>query len=334
MLRAGISWDHQTESGALGRVIPMKYLVTGAGQIGSQLVSDLVGAGHDVVVLRRKDAPVPGAVVRSSDVLDRQLLRELVADVDAVFHCVHTVYDAKKWKEFLPSREQAVMDVAAEAGVPVVFPESVYGFGDQAVDLREGSELSPRSPLGEVRAQLMSAREQHAARTLSVVASDLWGPSAAPATSVAHLSVLGPRPQGKRGYAVGNPRLPHTLTYIPDLTVAMIFAAQRAASLAPDGNRVLHAPSPVAESLEDLNRLVSRVSGVRYRKLWAVPNQVLGVAGRFSPMMAEIRNQSYLWTRPAVLRPGVLTEEYGLNPTDVEAGVNSTIPGRRSQSMR
>ncbi|WP_129660481.1 NAD-dependent epimerase/dehydratase family protein [Rothia uropygialis] len=302
----------------------MKFLVTGAGQIGSQLVSDLVSGGHDVVVLRRRNSPVEGAAVVSGDVLDRQLLRNAMTGAAAIFHCVHTAYDAKKWKEFLPSREQAVMDAAADAGIPVIFPESVYGFGDQSVDLREGAKVNPCSPLGEVRALLLTARKRHPARTVSVVASDLWGPTALPATSVAHLAVLVPRPHGKRGYALGNPSLPHTLTYIPDLTSAMIYSALHAGALAPAGDRILHAPSSETGSLEDLNRLVSLRSGVRYKRLLPIPNLLLGAAGLVSPMMAELKNQAYLWNRPAILRPGVLAEEHGLKATTFEEGVEAT----------
>jgi len=93
----------------------------------------------------------------------------------------------------LPDREQAVMDVTAEYGVPVVFPESAYAFGTAAQDLDDGpddgpdggtaeravtGEVEPASPLGEIRARLLAARAAHPARTLSVVAADLIGPTA------------------------------------------------------------------------------------------------------------------------------------------------------------
>ncbi|MGO2883140.1 MAG: hypothetical protein ACTIC4_11035, partial [Corynebacterium variabile] len=81
---------------------------------------------------------------------DRDLLRRVVAGgpggdpvaepVAAVFHCIHTSYDARAWAADLPAREQAVMDVAAEYGVPVVFPESVYAFGTAAQDLDDGPD--------------------------------------------------------------------------------------------------------------------------------------------------------------------------------------------------
>lgn len=303
----------------------MKYLVTGAGQIGSQLTHDLVDAGHDVVVLRRRQVDVGGVQVLGGDVLDRDLLATAMDGVGAVFHCIHTAYDAKQWEQVLPTRELAVMDAAADAGVPVVFPESVYGFGEQSVDLSEGAELAPISPLGEVRARLLKARKEHRARTISVVASDLWGPTAAPKTSVAHLSVLVPRPQNKRGFAMGNPTMPHTLTFIPDLTRAMAYAADHASEVAPEGDAILHAPSQDTGSLEDFNRTVSGRVGVRHKKLVRIPRALLAAAGRINPMMAELRNQAYLWDRPAILRSGVLTEEHGLNPTDVGASLKRTL---------
>src|SRR5699024_1937441 len=168
----------------------MHFLITGAGQIGTQLVRDLTDAGHTATVLRRSSTPVPAARTHSGDAADPALLRAAADGATAIFHCIHSSYDHRAWLRDLPHRETAVMDAAAARGIPVVFPESVYAFGEGARSLAETSAPAPASPLGQVRARLLAARAAHPARTLSVVAADLIGPTAEAQSSVFQLLVM------------------------------------------------------------------------------------------------------------------------------------------------
>lgn len=69
----------------------MEYFVTGGtGFIGSHLIDDLVGEGHDVVVLTRSrsnasDLPDDIEVVEG-DITEKESMREAMAGVDGVFH--------------------------------------------------------------------------------------------------------------------------------------------------------------------------------------------------------------------------------------------------------
>lgn len=307
----------------------MRYLVTGAGQIGAQLARDLVAAGHRVTVIRRGAGVPDGADLVRGDAGDRDLLRRVIAGdvagepvtepVAAVFHCIHTSYDSRAWATDLPGREQAVMDAAAECGVPVVFPESVYAFGVAARDLDEHTAeravtgaVEPASPLGEVRARLLAARAAHPARTLSVVAADLVGPTADPASSVFQLLVFGPAAAGKRVWVLGDPDVPRSVTWIPDLTSAMVVSAEHAEELAPEGSAVLLAPTALTMTQR---KMAEAVAPDGHARVSHIPWWVLRAAGVFSPMMRELWWQRYLWDAPAVVRPGLLEERHGLRPT-------------------
>lgn len=294
----------------------MHAAVFGAGQIGSALVPLLISAGHSVTIVRRRAWTEEGAArlspagqgdgltLLTGDAGDPALLRRALDGVDAVFHLIHAAYSTEVWRRELPPRERAVMDAAAEREIPVVFPESVYAWGHQAEDLHEGRPVSPCSPLGQVRAEMLAARREHPARTLSVVASDFIGPTAA-ATSVQAL-VLDRAAAGRRGVVFGDPDQLHSLTRLPDLAAALLRCAEHAEDLAPSGDAVLHAPTPPARSLRTEAHEAATTAGVPLRGMLAVPGPLLRGAGRFSATARELQRQRYLWTRPCVLRPGVL----------------------------
>lgn len=293
----------------------MHSLITGAGQIGTQLVSDLTESGHSATVLRRSSAPVPGARTLSGDVADPALLRKAARGAAAIFHCIHSSYDHRAWLRDLPHRETAVMDVAAELGTPVVFPESVYAFGEDARSLAETSATAPVSPLGEVRAQLLAARAQHPARTLSVVAADLIGPTADEQSSVFQQLVMGPAARGRRAWVMGDPDAARTFTYIPDMTRAMIVAADHAEALAGSGDAVLTVPAAPALTQREMAADAARATGHDPVGVSRIPTWVLRMVGLGSPMFRELAAQSYLWNHPSILEPGVLSERYSVAAT-------------------
>lgn len=290
----------------------MTSLIIGAGQIGSELEKQLTAHGEEVVVLRRSPAAVGSATVVSGDARDSACVERTMHGARAVFHCMHTDYSATAWRQVLPRAEKTVMDAAAAAGVPVVFPESVYAFGRGARSLSEDLPMRPASPLGEVRKELLEARAAHSAHTASVVASDLVGPTAASAASVLTLMVLDPIAAGKRRvWTMGDPDAPHSATYLPDLARAMIAAVDWAAP----GGRALNAPAGPAMSQRQMAATAARAMGGAEPAVLGIPSLVFAAGGVVSRMLRELWNQRYLWSASSVLQPGALMSEQGLTAT-------------------
>lgn len=280
----------------------MHYIVTGAGQIGQQLVKDLVERGHEVTVVRRSPDEVPGARLVQGDVIDPAVLENAIEeDTAAIFHCIHAAYDSKVWRENLPPREETVLDFAHKHDIPVVFPESVYAFGAAARYLDTetvNSRPNPVSPLGEVRALLLEKRKSHSATAISVVAADLVGPSADPKSSIIPLLVTGPAAQGKRSFMLGNPDLKRSVTYIPDLSMCMMWAADHAEQLSNEGKPVLIAPSGEAKTQREMAHQANAQGGA---KVTQIPWVFIWILGKFSPTFRELHAQRYLWDSEAVL---------------------------------
>ncbi|WP_114855003.1 NAD(P)H-binding protein [Brachybacterium sp. YJGR34] len=304
----------------------MHHLVIGEGQIGRAIIERALADGDEVTVLRRTSVPSsPGIRRVSGDVLDPAALAEAITGADAVQACFHAPYDARLWARDLPPRELAVLDAAADRGIPVVFPESMYGFQGEAADLVEGAEPTPRDPKGAVRTTLLAQRRDHRARTLSLVAADLIGPSAVgTGAAVVCTMILERLGAGSRPIAIGDPAAPHSLTSIPDLAVAMLHAARRAEHLAPDGDAVLHAPSAPARSQSELIAAASALRGIRERRPLRIPRLALRLLAPVSTLARELHGIGDLWYRPCVLRPGVLSTQEGLAPTPWEESVRVT----------
>ncbi|WP_180802255.1 NAD-dependent epimerase/dehydratase family protein [Kytococcus schroeteri] len=303
----------------------MHVLLTGAGQIGQALVPHLLAHGDTVTVLRAYGPDLPGTTTVRGDAGDRALLARLTASTppDAVVHTVHAAYDHRVWRAELPPREQAVMDLATGLGIPVVFPESVYAWGNAARDLTEGAPVAPTTPLGQVRAELLAARAAHPARTLSIVAADLIGPTATTSGSVATALVVRPAAAGRRVWFPGDPDAPHALTHLPDLARALRHAAAHAEHLAPGGDAVIHAPTPPSRSMAALADAAATATGAGRARVTRLPTWPLAVAGLADATMRELHRMRYLWTQPSHLRPGTLTTEEGLAASaweDVVAG--------------
>lgn len=316
----------------------MHHLVIGEGQIGREIISAALRRGDTVSIFRRSDVDdatshslygdAATSITRiTGDVLDVDRVSEAAAGAGAIHACFHTEYDSRAWRRDLPGREKAVLDAAEKAGVPVVFPESMYGFIGGAESLAEGAEFCSREEKGRIREELITARRAHPAQTVSVVASDLLGPTGMTGgAAVACATVLQPLAAGSRAYLPGNPNLPHSLTFTPDLARAMIVAAENVDALTQGGHDgVVHAPTNAPRTMAELADLASAVLGIRPRTTITIPRLALRAVGLVDRTMRELSAIEDLWYRPCVLEPGVLTTEFGLSPTPWDEAVRATL---------
>ncbi len=154
-------------------------VVTGAGPVGWTVAEQLADAGYDVRVLTRTGSgPDHPRIQRLRvDVSDPAALAPALDGATAVFHCIHgSAYDARAWERELPAAEQVVMDAAQRVGAVVVFPESLYAYGRPDGPMTEAGPRDATTGKLGVRTHLLAARAAHSVPTVSVVASDFFGP--------------------------------------------------------------------------------------------------------------------------------------------------------------
>ncbi len=152
----------------------------------------------------------------------------------------------KAWRAEFPQAEQTVLQAADAAGAVVVFPKRLYSYGP--IDRPMTEDMPRAATVGKlgVRTGLLNARAASSTPTVSVAATDFFGPHVLTAHAGERMvpAILA----GKTIRVLVSLDAPHSFTYVPDLAAAMITAA---------GNRdlwnsVLHAPTGPAVTQRQL----------------------------------------------------------------------------------
>ena len=304
------------------------HIVTGAGPVGSTVALQLVEHGIPVRLLTRSGSGPEHPLVerRRVDVANRNQLATELQGAAAVHHCVHaTKYRAATWRVELPATERGLLAVAGEAGAVVVFPESLYSYGPvEGVITEDRPRDATQGKLG-VRAELLRARAASETPTVSVAASDFFGPRVR--TSHAGERLIPRILASQTVNVVGSLDQPHSFTYVPDLARAMVTA-----SLDPSlWNSFLHAPTVQARTQRQLIGAVASTAGAQRPKMFAIPSWIFKAVGTVAVDMRELAETSYQFDRPFVMDSSASENRLQQTPTPFEQQVTETVAWWRSQ---
>lgn len=310
----------------------MTIVITGAGPIGSTVARQYADAGMAVRMLTRSGSGPDSPLIdrQRVDVTDRAALEKAVQGANVIHHCIHaSAYTVKTWERELPAAEQIVLEVAAAAGATVVFPESLYSF-DTDSTITETTRRSGRTGMPAIRARLLDARKASRTRTVSVVASDYFGPGSG-ANAHAGDRMVEPAVHGRTVRPLGRVDLPHSWTYLPDLAAAMIRAAEQAESMPVGGDRLLFAPTPKPRSQREMADAYAAAAGRGPAKVSPVPAAVLRMLGWVQPGARGLADMSFLLTRALVMDSTASEAKLGLSPTPWDEAIAATVADYRTR---
>jgi nucleoside-diphosphate-sugar epimerase len=305
------------------------YLVIGAGPVGATIAQQLAARGDHVRLLTRSGSgPVHASIERlRGDATDLDTVTQAAAGVSAVFHCMHgSAYAADTWRAELPRAEKVVLEAAGRAGAVVVFPESLYAYGHVTGPMTEQTPRNAAFGKPAVRVELLRARDASPTPTVSVAASDFYGPLVRTAHAGERMvpTILA----GRTMRVLGDPDAPHSWTYVPDLAAAMI----RAADDEGRWNSFLHAPTAPAISQRELVQLYADVAGVAAPRVSSIPTWALKTIGAVHAGTRELAEMVYQFDKPFVLDSSASEALLGLAPTPLETGAKATVDWWRTQA--
>jgi nucleoside-diphosphate-sugar epimerase len=306
------------------------HVVFGTGQVGSALIAHLARQGTAVRAVSRNRplALAGGSDWRAADVNDPEVAADAAKGASVIYQCLNAPYT--QWPERFPPLQRGVLAAAEHTGALLVVLENLYGYGPTGGrPMTEDLPLAATTVKGRTRAamtaELLAAAEAGRVRIAIGRASDFFG------AGVTHGSTLGERVfgnalAGRRADLIGNPDLPHTYSYVPDIAAGL-------ATLGTDARaagQVWHLPGPPTVTTRALLDLVASEVGhpVRIR---SVPKLALRPLGLVNPMLRELAETYYQFDQPFILDTSKYETAFGTAGTPLPAAVAATVAWYRTR---
>jgi len=299
------------------------HVVFGAGQVGRALSARLAGLGLGVrVVSRQRPAGLADGVDwRSADASDPDAATAAATDASVVYQCLNAPYT--DWPKLFPPLQRGVLSAAERSGALLVSLENLYAYGPTGGrPMTEDMPLAATSVKGATRAamtgELLTAAQAGRVRIAIGRASDFFGPGVTE-TSLGE-RVFGNAVRGRRADFIGDPDLPHTYSYVPDVAagLATLGSDERAVGA------VWHLPGPATATTRQVLELIAGEVGhpVAVR---SVPKLVLRALGLVNPLMRGLAEMAYEFEEPFVLDTSKYESTFGSAATPLGTAVAATV---------
>jgi nucleoside-diphosphate-sugar epimerase len=287
-----------------------KFLVVGAGAIGTRVARTLSQQGHDVVVTSRSGRIVEGTTSVASDAGDVGALGPLARGASAIFNCANPAYH--RWPSDWPPIAASLLAAAESSGATLVTLSNLYVYG------RVDGPMTPDTPLGadyakaRVRAKMwndaLAAHQAGRVSACEVRASDFIGPGS---QAVFGNRVIPRLLAGKSAQVLGRLDQPHSWSFVDDVAATLVVCAQRPETW----GRVWHVPTNAPRTQRQVVDDLCEAAGLERGRVSAAPEWLLRVLGLFSPTIRELPHTLYQFTEPFVMDDTAARTQLGLDPT-------------------
>lgn len=298
------------------------HVVIGAGGgAGSAVVRVLAAQGKRVRAVGRHTIPWLPAEVESvtGDIAHPDQAAEVCQDASVVYLCANIPYH--QWSQHLPAIVDGALAGARAAGAKLIVSDNLYMYAPTSQPIAEDTLLAPITRKGMLRLQLarrlLDAHERGDVRVAIARASDFYGPRANSTAGERFISAL---LAGKALQWLGNPDVPHALTYLDDFARALITLGEHDEAL----GKVWHIPPGEIITGRQFITLACEDAG-RPVKIMTVTRQMLWLAGLFAPDIRETAEMYYQFDRPFILDGSAYQAAFGGVATPYREALRQTI---------
>lgn len=270
---------------------------------------------------------IEGVDWRAADVTDPEAAIDAAKGAAVVYQCLNAPYH--EWPKLFPPLQRGALCAAERTGALLVTLENLYAYGPtHGKPMTEDLPLAATTVKGRARAamtqELLSAAADGRVRIAIGRASDFFGAGVTETTLGER--VFANAVAGRRADFLGNPNLPHTYSYVPDIAVGL-------ATLGTDARaagQVWHLPGPETVTTRALLDLVA-VEVEHPVAIRSVPKLVMRGLGLFNPTMRELVEMTYEFDEPFVLDTAKFESTFGGGGTALAVAVGETVSWYRTQ---
>ncbi len=309
-----------------------RHIVFGTGQIGRLVALQLAAAGHDVVAVNRSGrGNIPGTTIVAGDATDPAFTTRVAAGADVVYFCLNAA-NYGKWTTEFPPLQRGVLAGAEAAGARLVVLDNLYAYGPTGGrDLVETMQEHPKSAKAATRAAMTAELLQaHRAGRVEVAvgrASDYFGPGAT--MSALGETVFGTALSGGMAQVMGDPDLPHSYSYTPDVAAALITLGTEPGAT----GSVWHLPVGETRSTRQIIDHVYGLAGHKPRS-FAAGATTLRLFGVIKPAMREYLHTLYQFTDRWVVDDSKFRASFGDHATPLDDALATTLDWYRRTAQQ
>jgi len=307
------------------------HVVLGAGAVGLAIAEVLARRGESVRVVNRSGLREPVAGVQSvtGNVSDPAFAASSTHGARVVYQALNPPYH--RWAQEFPGLQSAAIAAAQAADARLVVMDNVYMYGRaDGRPFTEDRSYDAHTRKGRVRAQmardLMAAHDAGRVQVTVGRASDFFGPRAGQQSLIGD-SVIPRALADKTAWVMGDPDMPHTYTFIPDIGENLVSLGERDDAL----GRVWHLPSPETRTTREVVALVYRAAGTNPR-LRVAPAPLMRALGLVNRTVREIHEMRYEFDEPFIVDASRAQTELGLRATPLADAVEHTVRWYRAQA--
>jgi nucleoside-diphosphate-sugar epimerase len=305
-----------------------KYVVVGAGPVGTQIANQLAAEGETVRMITRSGGGPAHPLIEqvAASAADSARLIELTNGAEVLYNCANPKYT--QWEKLWHPMNDSMIAAAKANDLVYTITGNLYVYGPQPGGyMNENSPMAAVGRKGKVRIKMWQNALASGVRTVEVRGSDYIGAGAVGVFS----TVIYPAIQkGRTAWAPGDITMPHSFTYTGDQARTMIALSRDERAYGKAWHTPTNAPITVTELAERYCDMV----GAPRLKLHGLPRFMMRTAGLVVPMARELAEMDYQFYAPFHLDSSLTEQTFGLSPSALEVGIRETADAATATAAR
>jgi len=297
--------------------MPLHTILGANGAVGRELSRAVNARGLRLrQVSRHPQREFPSDEVVVADLTNAASTAAAIAGSDVVYLVAGVSYTTAAWQTDWPRIMANVIDGCERSGAALVFFDNVYAYGVIDGAMTEETPFNPCSHKGELRARLattlLDVIRSKRVNAMIVRSPDFYYPTEPGCTTGLLNAIVFDRLRaGKAPQWLGNPDVPHSFCYTPDIGRSLAMLSTSAAAF----GQTWHAlTTPEQHSGRELVHLAAEIAGVQ-AKLQNAPRWMIRLLGLFQPMMREQVEMMYQYERPYIFASTKLERAFRASAT-------------------
>lgn len=297
----------------------MHVILGAGGPVANALTKELAKANQLVRLVSRKPIATSGNTIwQRADLLNQDEVFSTVKEASIIYLCAGLQYNKNTWAAQWPVIMQNVIRAAKQTGARLIFFDNVYMYGLVSGKMTEETPYHPSSVKGEIRAKvattLMDEVKAGNIRASILRGADFYGAEKS-TNSFFDSMVLAKFAKKQRAIWLGNPKILHAFTYVPDCGRALFLLGQNQQS----DNQIWHTPTAPALTGKQFIELAAKVFQTE-PKFNAINKLMLRLVGIFDKNTDGVIEMFYQYDHDYLFDSTKFEQYFKVKPTPYEAG--------------